>query len=932
MNAQTVPDRLQYLLSGEAKPTWNGVDYVEVASSDQTQLLVHFLNVAPVKGTLSGQQPVTICSSETGGAVPVRPFDEATAWSTDDDGRPVLALAVSAPGGPSSYTLTVRSSVLDPYYDSATFSFDTTSTSALDCRPTGPDLAPAPVTDAPLVNYLAKDFSSFKTALSDFSSLRNPRWVERSEADFGVMVMEALSAIADELSYLQDRVAAEAYIATATQRVSLVRHARAVDYEPGPASAATVILQIDVAAGTDTIPSGLRFSASGADGQRIPFELGTSLADPDTGDPSPTLYAVDTRWNAGPPEARNLLPYWWDASQQYLAAGSTRVWVRGLGHGFAAGQQLLLDTPGPTSADPPVRELLVIGEITETTDPVFQVPLTRIDLEAPTQLEHDLSSTYLAGNLLPALQGTRSCETFAVPSDSTGLPAGEAPAVVRRGANWTPAEPRLDYRYTLAAEQVSWLPAGAFEYVPALAPPSVRQPQSIPSGGSLATGNYAYQVTAVTVNGETTAQAAQPIAVTGPNGSVTLSWDKVSASARYNVYGRVAGAMGRLATVGPFATDEEARFTDTGAAAPGAAPPSVNTTAGTTTVSQDSDLNADSASTPQVALVSGDAVWRWERWLLGSGSEDNVFTLVPERYSPVGASGATQWFDYDGEGTTVRFGDGTFGLNPRPGTEFTVTYIAGGGSIGNVPANTIVQVDPAPGQDSPIASVTNPFPATGGEDEETPQQIRDRAPQAFQSNPLRVVRTGDYATAARSLPWVNQAGTAFRWTGSWLTAFTTADPVLREDLTVAQLEELTDLLDRRRLAGYESYVLGPSYLSLDLEITVTADPSAFASDVQSAVLTSLRPGTLPSGARGFFDHDSWSFGQPLQSSALLAAIQQAHGVVGVTGVSYRQQGLGAGWSDLREVVQIPPDQILRVDDNPARPEDGSLTVIVEGGK
>ena len=31
---------------------------------------------------------------------------------------------------------------------------------------------------------------------------------ERSEADFGVMFLEALSALADDLSYMQDRVGA----------------------------------------------------------------------------------------------------------------------------------------------------------------------------------------------------------------------------------------------------------------------------------------------------------------------------------------------------------------------------------------------------------------------------------------------------------------------------------------------------------------------------------------------------------------------------------------------------------------------------------------------------------------------------------------------------------------------------------------------------
>jgi len=49
-------DRRQYLLS----KGWNGIDYVEVASTDQTVLRVHFLNtvaVAPTLGTVPGSPP-----------------------------------------------------------------------------------------------------------------------------------------------------------------------------------------------------------------------------------------------------------------------------------------------------------------------------------------------------------------------------------------------------------------------------------------------------------------------------------------------------------------------------------------------------------------------------------------------------------------------------------------------------------------------------------------------------------------------------------------------------------------------------------------------------------------------------------------------------------------------------------------------------------
>ena len=187
-------------------------------------------------------------------------------------------------------------------------------------------------------------------------------------------------------------------------------------------------------------------------------------------------------------------------------------------------------------------------------------------------------------------------------------------------------------------------------------------------------------------------------------------------------------------------------------------------------------------------------------------------------------------------------------------------------------------------------------------------------------------------TAAQSLPWVQQAGTTFRWTGSWLTVLTSADPAGSEEPTIAQLACLTQLLDQRRLAGYESYVLPPRYVSIDLQITICGLPTAFASDVQAAVLARLQPGSLPGGEPGFFDHSQWSFGQALESSALLAAIQSCPGVAGVYQVMYRQRGARPDFAPLPDTLTVAADQILRADNDPTRPEAGSLQVTVEGSK
>src|SRR5207302_11020515 len=146
------------------------------------------------------------------------------------------------------------------------------------------------------------------------------------------------------------------------------------------------------------------------------------------------------------------------------------------------------------------------------------------------------------------------------------------------------------------------------------------------------------------------------------------------------------------------------------------------------------------------------------------------------------------------------------------------------------------------------------------------ERVRRLAPQAFRAKQFRAVRRKDYEEAAETLPWVQRAGTAFRWTGSWLTILTTPDPKGSEELTVAEHIELIDLLNRYRMAGYESYVPAPRYVALDLFVTVCARPEAFRGDVEAGILRALGTGRFPDGATAFFHPDNFTFGQPLDRS------------------------------------------------------------------
>src|SRR5206468_9697801 len=117
----------------------------------------------------------------------------------------------------------------DVRYDRSEFSFNAGCPSDLDCAPK--HACPPPARVQPEINYLAKDYESFRQLMLDRLALTMPDWRESHVPDIGIALVELLAYVADYLSYYQDAVATEAYLGTARQRISVRRHARLVDYK-----------------------------------------------------------------------------------------------------------------------------------------------------------------------------------------------------------------------------------------------------------------------------------------------------------------------------------------------------------------------------------------------------------------------------------------------------------------------------------------------------------------------------------------------------------------------------------------------------------------------------------------------------------------------------------------------------------------------------
>jgi hypothetical protein len=109
------------------------------------------------------------------------------------------------------------------------------------------------------IDYMAKDFASFRNALLDLIPRKIPQWEDKSEADLGIMLIELFSYIADELSYFQDRVANEAFLRTARARGSVTNHLRLIDYYMQKGLSANAFIKVEVKQSA-IIPAGFQIS------------------------------------------------------------------------------------------------------------------------------------------------------------------------------------------------------------------------------------------------------------------------------------------------------------------------------------------------------------------------------------------------------------------------------------------------------------------------------------------------------------------------------------------------------------------------------------------------------------------------------------------------------------------------------------------------
>ncbi|HWO12611.1 MAG TPA: hypothetical protein VNN80_24105, partial [Polyangiaceae bacterium] len=124
-----------------------------------------------------------------------------------------LAILVDARGDYAPYSLRLVDSSdgerapagFDPVLSQVRFHFKVECPSDFDCdAPVACESSEAP---APPLDYLARDYASFRRLMLDRLSVLVPGFREQSPADLGVTLVEMLAYAADQAAYFQDAVA-----------------------------------------------------------------------------------------------------------------------------------------------------------------------------------------------------------------------------------------------------------------------------------------------------------------------------------------------------------------------------------------------------------------------------------------------------------------------------------------------------------------------------------------------------------------------------------------------------------------------------------------------------------------------------------------------------------------------------------------------------
>ncbi len=236
----------------------------------------------------------------------------------------------------------------------------------------------------------------------------------------------------------------------------------------------------------------------------------------------------------------------------------------------------------------------------------------------------------------------------------------------------------------------------------------------------------------------------------------------------------------------------------------------------------------------------------------------------------------------DEQESHIIFGDGMRGRRLPSGLDKVIASYRYGAGAATPPGQTITQLArPVKG----LSSVSNPFAATGGSNEEDEEGIRGYAPQSALLLG-RAISVPDFIAATKGLPGVKAAQAQWRWNNK------RQRPVI-QIWYIGTCDTATIRTALRNLAD-------PS-IALDVEtsnaqaLSLSFDIDVDSTYVDTEVLATVRS-TLIDEEEGMLSERNIGIGAPLYRSQLFEAILAIPGTIAVTniqhdGTSFEEMGI-----------------------------------------
>jgi predicted phage baseplate assembly protein len=799
--------------------------------------------------------------------------------------------------------------------------------------------------ERPEIDYLAKDFTSFRQLMLDHLAVLVPNWSEEHPADMAQAVVDVLAYVADYLSYYQDAVATETYLSTARLRVSVRRHTRLLDYPLDEGCNARVWVQIpalalDAGEGI-LVPRGTQLLTRVANEQETMCLLPEDPAVVDLTNRGALVFeTMHDVWIY--PELNRISFFIPQGYAPILDANTNSVMLRDELIADGGRQKLARLAVGDVLVFESIRDQQTGRLLPEGGDPVHRHVVRLTDVirtKAPDE----------TGALVPVVRVAWATD------DALSSPL----VLTRRDAAGRSVDVSVargnivlaDHGRTIRNEALPEVPAIGRYYPPLLrrgltfrAPFDPIGSRQQPASQALIQdpGAILPAIKLVELGTDTTTPTQVPIMVAaqaGPHGAGPLRLAPApdsAAPAPVSALIKMVDEHGVTVTRGlelpagsPAAMPP---LPDLAAAAVDALKagtvrlqlaPIMPTTMPGDAEGDDDDEDAEGGQEPGVGAGL--------RARPGAGPEIRPFVVKPwqARAELMATGERTREFvvEVEDDGRTLlRFGFGDTGWEPTAvGAPFRATYRVGIGAAGNVGPNAIrhivtgrrdlqrmFAISRGLPKDQAL-QIRNFLPAVGGRDPASVDMARLEAPSALPAQE-RCVTAVDYADRATQYVDVAQAIALMRTVGSWQAVFIYVRRNQGRAVDPTYRRELQRFMQRYRLTGHQIEVRGPRLVPLQVEIDVYLQPGHHATQAAQPLRDALGWTCQPDGTPPFFDPDDFSFGKTIYRSRMVYRAVQVPGVGRVEVRAFCRLGDDpAGEEIVLQPVEVAHLDILRID-------------------